>query len=560
MRPPSTVPVVSANFRILVAPMARAMTVLGLVAATCAAGCDSPPPLGPDEIRLRVSLRCPGDPQCPDGPGRVLEAGAGKRDVTPVVETFTDENGNKKWDPGEPFVDANGNGALDLYYLAGLANNRYATGVHDPIWARAIALRQNQTTIAIVAVDCVGLFHDELEEVRKRLDPSLGVDYVIMTALHDHNAPDTIGGWGEDEFKNGINQPWRETLRDGMVAAIADAVRALQPAVLTAGSILVEDPGRDVEPYVSDTRDPVVIDNRLHALRFDTPDGKPIVTLVNWASHPESVGDDNRLISSDYVHWVREEVEKGGGEVVAVQGALGGQIGPRLIRPVASDGKRFERRAFGFDFGEAWGRSIGRFAVAALDPARGASVITDPSPRLRVSATKLDVHVDSLRFQLAGRLGVFAREQGGTDKYPTIPTELAYVHLGDQVSFVTIPGELLPELWLGGYDGSAAFNYPFIDTARPNAPDPTLAPKPPYLRELLQGAPEHRMLFGVAQDFVGYIIPPYNFVLASEEEGVPYLNEAAGDHYEETNSLGPRAAAEIVGTARQLVEADGPGR
>jgi hypothetical protein len=345
---------------------------------------------------------------------------------------------------------------------------------------RRAGARQNATTIALVAVDCVGLFHDELEAVRARLDPALGVDYVIVTSLHDHNAPDTIGGWGPDELTNGVNKAWRETLRDKMAEAIADAVRALEPSVMTAGSIRVEDPGPDVEAYVSDTRDPVVIDDRLHALRFDTPDG---------------------------------------------------------------------------ELGEAWGRSIGRFAVAAFDPARGASVVTDPTPRLRMSATRFDVHVDSLKFQLAGRLGVFERTQGGTEDEPTIPTELAYVRIGDQVSFVTIPGESLPELWLGGYDGADAFNYPFIDPAQPNAPDPTKAPRPPYLRDLLAGAPEHRMVFGVAQDFVGYIIPPYNFVLSSD--GVPYLNEAPGDHYEETSSLGPRAAAEIVGTARQLVEADG---
>jgi hypothetical protein len=525
---------------------------LALVLTLAACG---EPPLGPDEIRLRVALRCPGDAQCPDGPGRVLEVGAGKRDITPAVETFDDTNGNGKHDPGEPFVDANGNGVLDLYFLAGLSNNRYATGVHDPIWARAIAMRQNATTIALVAVDCLGLFRDELEAVRARLDPALGVDYVIVTALHDHNAPDTVGGWGPDEFTNGVNKAWRETVRDRIAEAIGDAVRSLQPATMTAGSILVEDPGGDVEPYVSDTRDPVVIDNRLHALRFDAADGKPIVTLVDWAAHPESVGDDNRLISSDYVHWVREEVEKGGGEVVVVQGALGGQIGPRQIRPVTSDGRRLEARAFGWEFGEAWGRSIGRFAVAAFDAARGADVVVDSAPRLSVRATVFDVHVDSLKFQLAGQLGVFERQQGGTDEEPLITTELAYVRLGDKVSFVTIPGEILPELWLGGYGGENAFNYPFVDATQPNAPDPTKAPRPPYLRDLLAGEPKHRMVVAVAQDFVGYIIPPYNFVLSAD--GVPYLDEAPGDHYEETNSLGPRAAAEIVGTARQLVESDG---
>lgn len=33
----------------------------------------------------------------------------------------------------------------------------------------------------------------------------------------------------------------------------------------------------------------------------------------------------------------------------------------------------------------------------------------------------------------------------------------------------------------------------------------------------------------------------------------PYLDEAMGDHYEETNSVGPLAEPEIVGTMRQLI-------
>ena len=63
-------------------------------------------------------------------------------------------------------------------------------------------------------------------------------------------------------------------------------------------------------------------------------------------------------------------------------------------------------------------------------------------------------------------------------------------------------------------------------------------------------APEHCMVYGATLDFLGYIVPRYNFVLS---ELAPYFAEAEGDHYEETNSIGPRAEPEIVGTMRQLV-------
>src|SRR5262245_557046 len=60
-------------------------------------------------------------------------------------ETFTDTNGNNRWDNGEVFVDDPENTALDAgsankydgIFLAGFGNDRIATGCHDDLWARA---------------------------------------------------------------------------------------------------------------------------------------------------------------------------------------------------------------------------------------------------------------------------------------------------------------------------------------------------------------------------------------------------------------------------------------
>jgi hypothetical protein len=41
---------------------------------------------------------------------------------------------------------------------------------------------------------------------------------------------------------------------------------------------------------------------------------------------------------------------------------------------------------------------------------------------------------------------------------------------------------------------------------------------------------------GLTEDFLGYIVPRYNFLLDPVK---PYLNEPAGDHCEETHSIGP---------------------
>jgi hypothetical protein len=58
-------------------------------------------------------------------------------------------------------------------------------------------------------------------------------------------------------------------------------------------------------------------------------------------------------------------------------------------------------------------------------------------------------------------------------------------------------------------------------------------------------------IIGLGNDELGYIIPEYNYVLS---ERVPYIEEAEGDHYEETNSLGPGTATLVLEWADRLIQ------
>ncbi|HNF99472.1 MAG TPA: neutral/alkaline non-lysosomal ceramidase N-terminal domain-containing protein, partial [Pseudomonadota bacterium] len=287
-----------------------------------------PPQLALDEIPLQITQRCPGDPACPDeGDGR-LYAGFAKRDVTPQIEPFTDTNGNGVYDDGEPYEDKNKNGTFDAYWIAGYDSGRLATGVNDPVWARALALRQNQTTVVVVAVDTLGLFRDEFDYVNKLIDKRLGIDLLLLHGTHVHETADLTGGWGPDDFTNGVNNAYRQKVHQAIADAATEAVANLRPARMTLGSIKVQDPDGNMKRYVFDSRDPVVINNVLHTMQFldvSTTPPQPITTLVNWSNHPEAAGSKNKLISSDFVHYLRQELEqKGAGPVVYVSGSIGG--------------------------------------------------------------------------------------------------------------------------------------------------------------------------------------------------------------------------------------------
>ena len=61
----------------------------------------------------------------------------------------------------------------------------------------------------------------------------------------------------------------------------------------------------------------------------------------------------------------------------------------------------------------------------------------------------------------------------------------------------------------------------------------------------------YRWVIGLGQDETGYVVPAYDYKL---DPGHPYLNEAApGDHYEETNSVGPNVQADVVEPLRELL-------
>jgi hypothetical protein len=54
---------------------------------------------------------------------------------------------------------------------------------------------------------------------------------------------------------------------------------------------------------------------------------------------------------------------------------------------------------------------------------------------------------------------------------------------------------------------------------------------------------------GLTEDFLGYIIADWNYVLHPTS---PYTRQAAGDHYEETNSIGPDSQEHLHGPMMDL--------
>src|SRR6185437_9731933 len=143
-------------------------------------------------------------------------------------------------------------------YLAGFGHNRKATGVHDPLKARAVVLKHGKDKIALVAVDLVGFFHPRIESIRKRLP---GFQYILVSSTHNHEGPDTLGLWGSSPFKSGVDAEYLAEVEKKIIAAVKAADAACKPVTARIGSARAPE-------LLHDAREPYIKHDELVALDF----------------------------------------------------------------------------------------------------------------------------------------------------------------------------------------------------------------------------------------------------------------------------------------------------
>ena len=501
-----------------------------------------------------------------------LSAGAGVASITPTCfESWVDdpEDPNAELDEGEEFLDCGcdrlcpeddgypgpddgeGDGVFQAVWVAGFQNNRPAQGVRDDLSARAVVFEQGDVRMGIVVLDLVGWMNEEVVETRQAA-ADLDLDHITILSTHTHQGPDTMGIWGETETKSGYTKEYRAYVVGQTVEALRAADADLrQVGTFTVGSV-------DAASYaeigilnvLQDKRDPKCVDTALNAAWLQDTSGETIATLSHFGNHPEAMADENAMMTADYVWALRDGLENGvvydsyqreglGGVSLFLTANVGGMMTPLGI--TNTDGDGIERREYTFEKTDAIGKAK---AEMALDAIEGGTVVSDVE--LAFAQSRFTLPVENYGFQAMFLTGIIDREiydwdpaePIDEDNTPVIETEIDLLRVGP-IEMLTLPGEVLPELAVGGYDGSRiGTTYDdVISEDNPNPPDLSLAPEGPYWKEKVPG--EHVWLLNLANDELGYFVPAYDFQL---DDVQPWFEEPEGDHYEETNSLGPQTA------------------
>jgi hypothetical protein len=419
-------------------------------------------------------------------------------------------------------------------YLAGFGKNRKATGVHDPLFARAVVLADGDRKIALVSVDLVGLFQEPVERVRKRLS---GFTYVLVSSTHNHEGPDTLGIWGPTLFQTGLNAAYLKEVEDKIVQAVQAADKDRRPVEARIGTARAPE-------LLHDARQPIVKHDELVALEFRPPKGdKPSGLVVQWNCHPETLASKNTEVSADFVAFTVEHLKKRYGcPVVYLTGTVGGLMTSLHLEVKDENGKPLADGTLAKT--SRYGQLVGQLAEKALADAKPLR-LTPLDARSRLVFLPLD----NSRYVTGWQLGVLDRpayvwegdpykakptNKAVKKKRLAVRTEIAWLRLGE-LEVAAIPGEIYPELVLAKVQ----------DPPDPSADFPD-APVEPAIYQQLKGP--HRMIIGLANDEVGYILPKRQW-----DEKPPFCYGRKSAQYGEENSVGPEAGPILCNAFRELV-------
>ncbi len=354
-------------------------------------------------------------------------------------------------------------------WLAGYSRDGLSEGVHDDVWARALAIGNGEKTVLILTVDLIGLFLTDVNDVRDALATvELPRDHIIITSTHNHSGPDMLGLWHGDRGKSGVDFVYLEHAKALLVAAGTEALMKRQPAQLTVSRV-------NVQGISMNHRDTDLVDRETVTLRASGTFDRTIATLTNFACHPEVLNGENKQVTSDMAHYFYKQLESQyGGVALWVNGALGGMVSPLV-----------SERTF---------KEAERCGVALAD-----SVISGFASEIIVEGPLKSVRSE-IRLPMENPLLTTLTQAGIIHRAirDTVETEVGIVRVG-QLMAVTIPGEALPKI---GFALKDAINSPY------------------------------KMVWGLANDELGYLIAGEDWQPNEYEESMS-VGPKAGDQIRE---------------------------
>jgi len=313
----------------------------------------------------------------------------------------------------------------------GVGTPRPATILNADLTARALVLEKDGERVAFVGIDSLGMSSVLGKKIREQIT-GVKPDRVLIGVTHTHSAPDMYA-FPNEKGETSADLKYLDWVCSQTAAAVNEAVEALQGAAL---KIAVDEAKGKIAynyyaPQLYDPRCGVIQAIATEDRKGGAKKGEVIATLVNYATHPEVIGNRQNMLGPDICGPLYDRIaEKGGGLAVFMNGAQGGMVTADCR---GDDGKDVQ----------TWEECIrigNLMADEALRIVADAPVLTDPG--LHVEAREIAFPVDSPLLRMVLENSPLKGELTADGK---APTTMNLVNLGP-AQILTIPGEAMPNI------------------------------------------------------------------------------------------------------------------
>ena len=346
----------------------------------------------------------------------------------------------------------------------GMGVPKPASEKRGELTARAIVIRKADVSVAIVSLDLLGFPSVLGDRVRAKVN-RIPAANILIGSTHTHSAPECYA-FPDGKGGHTGDLKYMDFVCDQTALAINEAIDRLQPAWIKIAT--GEAQGKIAYNYYA----PDLYDRRMNVIQAKSPQGKTIATLVNYAVHPEVLGNAIGICSPDLVGPLYEQLEaQTGGMGLFMNSAQGGMVtadNRNLDQPKDTQpGYWHDARSW-----EECVRIGKLMAGEALRIVNDAPEQKDPTLFCDSLAVRFPVESDPM----------WAVVTGSPLKYPhnddrSITARINLVNLGT-AQILTIPGEALPNI---GF----------------------------YLKRKMHGT--QNLLFGLTNDAFGYILTKVDF-------------------------------------------------
>lgn len=247
-------------------------------------------------------------------------AGFSRENITPIIVSG----------PADPKK-----GEFNAIKLAGFGDGQLATGAHDTLFAKAVALEVNGKEMVFISADMLMMPESVVLQVANNLNERISREKLLFGATHTHSSVgNCIPGFVGQSFMGDFQPEVVKWLSDKFTELIQKALEDKRPAKFASGDINVPNLVRN--RIIGETGR---LNDKLSMISLSQDNGKKAAIGI-YAAHATTIGAWNDQFSGDYPGYFQRSLESNGVDMALF---FAGTVGSHSNK---GEGEKFDKAEF----------------------------------------------------------------------------------------------------------------------------------------------------------------------------------------------------------------------